>query len=245
MNEHPLLSRIRLDYASTGGLWLTRQSSLRKLVGILGMLMPVLLMGFLYLFSGHASPLDSISHYYYTRAGSVFTIIVSLLAIFLLIYKGEEPIDFILSSVAGVFALCVLLFPTTNISTVCCQLDKPWSVTYLKDSSARVNFHFLSAALFLLSLAAMSFFLFTKSDKPVGERGTRKVLRNRIYRFCAVMMLAGVAVIAANALGWISEEVFTRYHLTFWMETLAVEAFGFSWLVKGGTVFPDLPMSPV
>ena len=62
---------------------------------------------------------------------------------------------------------------------------------------------------------------------------------------CAVMMLAGVAVIAANALGWISEEVFTRYHLTFWMETLAVEAFGFSWLVKGGTVFPDLPMSPV
>jgi hypothetical protein len=241
MDQHPLLRSIRLDYASTGGLWLSRQSSLRKLVGILGVLLPFLLMFFLYLFSGHCSPLDSISHYYYTRAGSVFTIIVSLLAIFLLIYKGEEPIDFILSSVAGVFAFCVLLFPTTNISTVCCQLDKPWSVTYLKDSSARVNFHFLSAALFLLSLAAMSFFLFTKSDKPVGERGARKVLRNRIYRFCAVMMLTGIAVIAANAVGWIGNDVFTQYHLTFWMEALAVEAFGFSWLVKGGWVLPDKP----
>jgi hypothetical protein len=229
----------QLDYTRKGDIWLTRQSSLRRLVGMLGMALPVLLPASLYIFSGHGEPLDSISHYYYTRAGSVFTIIVSLLAIFLLVYKGEDPLDFIVSSAAGVFALCVLLFPTSNITDACCDEEKYWSVTVLQPSHLRVLFHYSAAAIFLLSLAFLSFFQFTKSDKPAGQRGNMKVKRNRVYRACGVVMVLAVGVIAANAAGWVSDDLFSRYHLTFWMETVAVEAFGISWMVKGETVFRD------
>ena len=37
----------------------------------------------------------------------------------------------------------------------------------------------------------------------------------------------------------ISEKFYETYHLTFWMETLAVECFGIAWLIKGETLFKD------
>ncbi len=78
---------LKLDYANTNDIWLTDQQTLRKLIGILGMLLPILLWTFVFAVSGRTSELPSISHYYYTRANGVFIIVVSLLAIFLIIYK--------------------------------------------------------------------------------------------------------------------------------------------------------------
>jgi hypothetical protein len=77
--------------------------------------LPVLLYVFLRLDTGYARPLESISHYYFTRVSGIFVIVVSLLAIFLIIYKGNHPVDFILSTLAGACALLLVLFPTSNI----------------------------------------------------------------------------------------------------------------------------------
>ena len=218
---------------------ITHQAALRKLVGILGMSLPILLFISLFLFSGHHAPLDSISHYYYTRSGTLFIIVVSLLAIFLLVYKGKEPIDLYLSSVAGIFAICLLLFPTGNITDVCCDREKRYAVTVLAGSGLRVWVHYFSAALFLGCLAFMSLFLFTKSEKPGPLRTRGKIMRNRVYRTCGILMMIALAAIALNAAGILSDDIFNRYHLTFWMETLAIEGFGISWLVKGETIFRD------
>lgn len=35
--------------------------------------------------------------------------------------------------------------------------------------------------------------------------------------------------------------MYQNNRLTFWMETLAVESFGFAWLIKGETMFKDDP----
>lgn len=224
---------LKLDYSDNNeNIWLTEQKTLRKLIGFLGVLLPVLLFLVLLIDSGWHTPLYSISHYYFTRASGIFVIIVSLLGIFLLVYKGKEPIDFYISSTAGIFALALLLFPTNNISKICHDPDNLFSLTILNESSFRSGFHYVSAAIFLSCLAFMSIFLFTKSDKSPAQRGRPKRRRNRVYRTCGVIMIIAILVILANFLGIISDEVFIKYHLTFWMEAIAVWSFGISWLTK-------------
>jgi hypothetical protein len=207
------------------------------------MALPVLLWLFLKAESNVGAPLASVSHYYFTRAGSVFTIIVSLMAVFLIVYKGREPVDFYLSSAAGIFALCLLLFPTTNLTEQCCDSRMKYAITFIPTtalSGARAFFHYVSAGIFLLCLAYMSLFLFTKSATPVRQRGKNKKWRNRIYITCGIIMMAALLVILAGGfLDVIPSGIYNKHKLTFWMETVAVEAFGFSWLVKGEAILKD------
>lgn len=212
---------------------LTAQNTLRRLVGVLGMLLPVILY-FLLLFSNHNHyPLSSISHYYYTRWSSVFVIIIGLLAFFLLIYKGPKLIDFYLSTFAGLFALALILFPTSNL----CNSDGKYAVTFLPENHAREIFHYVSAAIFLACLALMSLFLFTKSKElNPEERPAEKQLRNKIFRTCGGVMVAAMLIILIGGFfEVIPIEIYERYRLTFTMETVAVESFGISWLIKGGS----------
>ncbi|GAB3021654.1 DUF998 domain-containing protein [Niabella terrae] len=227
---------LKPDFSEAEKIGLTQQKTLRKLVGILGMALPLLLYFFTLADTGYTAPLDSLSHYYFTRAASLFCMVVSLLAIFLIIYKGKEPIDFYLSCAAGFSALCLVLFPTYNITDICCDADYRYAVTVLKTGTFRALFHYIAAALFLLCLAALSFFVFTRSSKAPAHRSAAKKRRNRTYRVCAlVMVLALLMIFWGGYLGGIPESDYSRLHLTFWMETLAIEAFGLSWLVKGAT----------
>ncbi|MCG9792459.1 hypothetical protein [Flavobacterium algicola] len=228
-----------VDFKEDDSIWLTNSLTLRKVIGVLGMFLPLLLYVFLYVDSGVKYPLESISHYYYTRVSSIFVVILSMLALFLIIYKGKEPVDFFTSLTAGIFALCVVFFPTGNITNACCDAAAPYSVTKLNESAFREGFHYVSAGIFLVCLAYMSLFLFTKSDKAPSKRGDKKITRNHIYRTCGVLMIVAILVVFAGFLHLIPEPFYTSNHLTFWMETLAVECFGFSWLVKGETLFSD------
>ena len=231
---------LKLDYdPAKDNIWLTDQNTLRKLIGILGVGLPLLLFLVLLIDAGYTSPLYSISHYYFTRACSVFIIIVSLLGVFLLVYKGKEPVDFYVSAAAGLFALCLLVFPTDNISKVCHDVNYPYSLTIFHESKFRPAFHYISAAIFLSCLAYMAIFLFTKSDKPPAERGRAKRRRNRIFRTCGVIMVLAILTILSNFLGLIPDSIFSKYHMTFWMETIAIESFGISWLIKAEVFVKD------
>ena len=230
---------LNVDYKEDNSIWLTNSLTLRKIIGVLGMEMPLLLYAFLYFDNGMQHPLESISHYYYTRVSGIFVIILSLLAIFLIVYKGKEPVDFYISLFAGIFALLVVLFPTKNITEICGDLDKKYAITILPNSDFRVYFHYTAAALFFLCLSYMSFFLFTKSDKSPSKRGTNKIIRNRIYRTCGVLMLMALITLLAGSLKIIPPSYFKAFPLTFWMETIAIESFGFAWLIKGNTLFKD------
>ncbi len=232
--------KLGLEYQSNEtDIWLESSITLRKLIGVLGILLPILLWFFLWMDTGRLKELESISHYYYTRVDGIFIVIVSLVAIFLIVYKGKEPIDFYLSLISGISALILLLFPTSSMISQFPDAQFAYSNTILDESTLRVWIHYLSAGLFLFVLALMSLFLFTKSNKSKSQRGRRKIWRNRIYRICGIGMIAAILIIAMRGLGWIDSDYYDQRNLTFWMEVIAVELFGISWLVKGETLLTD------
>lgn len=241
--------RLKDLYKTTGDIMLTNQDTLRKAIGFSGILLPLLLWIFVLVSSKivHGESfwqvLPSISHYYYSRAAGVLVIVVGLIGVFLLIYKGEEPKDFIASSLAGLFALVLLLFPTYNLTGIESGRFDSAAVTVLHKSPFRETLHNVSAGIFLAALAYLSYFIFTKSKYPEKERTPEKRIRNRIYRVCALAMVGAMAVIFISFVDKhgriISQEFYDRYSLTFWMETIAVEAFGISWTVKGRSFFTD------
>lgn len=226
-----------VNYNHPAEIALTSQDTLRKTVGILGMLLPVLLFLTLWIDLGHTHPMESISHYYHTRASGVFVIVVSMMAVFLMIYKGYKPIDFYTSTIAGVCAMLLLLFPTGNIKSVaCCD---SYAVSQLKPSDFREIFHLATAGIFLAALAFMSLFLFTQSDKGKLDRGRAKRRRNRIFRTCGGVMIAALLTIIAGFTLDGFQPFYDEHQMTFWMESLAVWAFGFSWFVKGEAIIKD------
>jgi hypothetical protein len=227
---------LKLDYTQPGELWLTNQVTLRKLIGFLGVLLPFMLMIVTYLDVNEIVILDSISHYYFTRANSVFAVVVSLLAIFLLLYKGLDPWDFYLSSIAGLCALLLVLFPTTNIVEVCGDESKKYCITVLRKSCAREAFHLISAGVFLTCLAIMSMFVFTKTHPGNAQKTDNKKIRNGIYIICGIVMIVALFVSLLGHIEVISKSWYNDHHLTFWMETIAIWSFGISWLVKGETI---------
>ena len=85
----------------------------------------------------------------------------------------------------------------------------------------------------------MCLFLFTRSDKPKNKRTKQKRIRNRIYIFCGIVMTCALITVFLGLINVIPKDIYKNNHLTFWMETIAIEAFGFSWLVKGETLFRD------
>lgn len=192
--------------------------ALRRAVGWIGILLPfALMLGVVIIFRGQALQ-DSISHYYYTGMRDVLVGSLCAIALFMFFYCGYDKHDNWAGNLAGIFALGVAWFPTTEGSPI--------------DTIGMIHFAF--AALLFLTLAYFSLVLFTKSGpKPTP----RKILRNRIYVVCGVVMLLCLVGIAVYKLFLTHVGFLCRF--VYWAETIALVAFGVSWLTKGGTLYPD------
>ena len=193
--------------------------TLRRAVGILGVLLPVLLaVGCLVL--GSCTALEqSISAYYGTAMRDILVGILFVIGWFLFSYRGYERKDDAAGDLACFFALGVALFPTTS------------------GSNAIRTVHFLCATALFLVLAYFSLCLFTKTRKGVPPTPEKKI-RNRIYVVCGVIMLACIASVALyHAL--LTETPIAAIKPVFWLESLALWAFGWSWFVKGKTLWMD------
>ena len=192
--------------------------ALRKAVGWIGILLPVVLsLGSVILF-GEESLRENISLYYYSGMRDVFVGSLCAISLFLFFYKGYDRWDNIAADLAAFFALGIAFFPTVP--------EGKYNVA--------ATIHFISAAVFFIILAGMSFFLFTRS-KPDPTK--RKLIRNRIYIACGLVMIACLASILTFFIFFNEKNPDSR--LVFWGETIALIAFGISWLTKGGTLYPD------
>lgn len=227
---------------SRDDIWLQSTKTLSRLIGILGMLLPLLLWLFLLIVNKHYKILPTISHYYFTRSNVIFIIVVSLIAIFLLVYKKGKG-GFFWSTVAAIGALFLLLFPTNPLTNNCCDICDSVNIAHIEPDKFRNIFHYISAAVFLVSLAIMSLFIFPKHNKnklihePEQCTPSKVERQNTVYRTCGIVILLSLLVILFGSFDTSFTPIYDANNLTFWMETLAVEAFGFSWLVKGETVF--------
>jgi uncharacterized membrane protein len=79
--------------------------------------------------------------------------------------------------------------------------------------------------------------LFVKTDpgKPMTDE---KRTRNRVYRLCGGLILVCIAAIGVAKFA-LPDAFVARYDPVFWLESTAVVAFGFSWLVKGEAILKD------
>lgn len=195
--------------------------SLRKAVGWIGILLPfVLVLGNFILFR-EEKLLHNLSVYYHTGMRDLFVGAICAIALFLFFYRGYDKWDNISANLAGFFALGVAFFPTVE--------EGPW------DWMAQV--HFYSAAFFLVTLALISIFLFTRGEEYTTEM---KKKRNLVYRVCGIIMLIALAAVEVFFLFFNGKNSDTRFVLI--AETVTLIAFGISWLTKGGTLYPDKPV---
>lgn len=207
------------------------QQAHRRLIGILGLLLPALL----YVGAGirPTDPLprwgilDSVSAYYYTGAVGIFVGVLFALSLFLLTYQGYRGViaDRVVGRIGGVAALGVALFPTSAPDGLA---PIPWWTCAMR------TVHYVSAITLFLSFILFAAWLFRKSNVPRGERRpTAKRRRDGVCLACGLLMIG--AVLWAGGAG-------VAHAPIFFPESVAILAFAVSWLVKGEAYQPVLAL---
>lgn len=206
--------------------------TLRKTVGWLGILLPVILvMGSRLIFNcDHIE--TSISNYYHTNMGNVFVGVLCAFSVFLFTYKGPQKIDGIMGNVAGTFGAIAAICPTHFKDDICVPAGM---IPAVHEKYVGI-IHLSSAALFFLVLAYFSLFLFTKTS---GIITAQKIKRNKIYKICGIVMIACILLLIPYFAIPSMKPQFNAYKYVFVLETIALWAFGFSWLTKGEGILKD------
>ncbi len=166
------------------------------------------------------------SAYYYTRMGDVFVGSLFAIAVFLMTYQGWDWRDNLAGDIAGISAIGVALFPVAP------ELENLTTTQMVCDL-----LHAMFAALFFFALAYFCLVLFKKFS-PDQPPTAAKIKRNKVYSVCGYAIVICVVLIGIQYglmhLGWQAELKFV-----FWLEALAIVAFGVSWFVKGEGILQD------
>ncbi|MBX2963987.1 MAG: hypothetical protein KF687_15855 [Cyclobacteriaceae bacterium] len=230
--------------------------ALRRLIGILGIALPFLCWG-INAFVNHydflnnpafvntaysssytagANLKSSISHFYYTAAGPLFTGVLITLAIFLFCYKGHARkeskdkvawlTDGLLSKVAAVCALLIVILPTGS--------DKPIidNIHIYVSSDAAGLMHLIFAALFFVIMSLFCIINFRRN----GNNGFIKNAEGNIYLFCGIGILVLLGILLIDM---VSGKDSGEGSFVFWMEAAMLFLFGLAWLVKGKSVVTE------
>jgi hypothetical protein len=206
--------------------------ALRRWIGILGILLPFICLLGGWLFAG-LSTQQSISSYYYTNMRDFFVGLLIGVSLFLLTYRGYERIDSIVARLSGIAGFCVAVFPCLYESSPV----QPVGIFQVIPATSN-TIHLVSACLFFILLGCNSFFLFTMRQSKDAPITKSKGIRNSIYRSCGLIIFACIALLLVFLLVWGPEEMHWTKAVLFF-ETIMLCAFGFSWLVKGETLFRD------
>lgn len=207
--------------------------ALRKTIGLLGIALPVILLLGSIIFNRYVPFQSSISCYYHTGMRNIFEGIIWIFAIILVFYNYKGK-DSVITTIAGICALGVALCPTHVADCATCKIP-----SHINNITG--DFHNGFAAAFFILLAFISLYVFTKTHKdrkPTPE----KLKRNRIYKTCGIIMLVCILSIAVywflleHKYQWLDD-----IRPVFWLESFALWAFGFSWIVKGEMVLTDKP----
>ncbi len=225
-----------MNNKGTNQLLISSYLWLRRIMGVLGIALPIVLVFWGLVLSGAIR--NSISDYYGLRTRDALVGVLFTIAWIMAAYKGYDRIDDIAGKVAGIFALGGALFPNTAGG---------WQSTL----------HFSSAVGLFLMLSFFCLFLFTKTgDVPPNDLSQTltsfrfgviesqdpklrlKKRRNRVYVVC------GLIILGCMLLAWLYSKFWENTAISaikpvLVLESLMVWAFGFSWFVKGETLWRD------
>jgi len=206
---------------------------IRKLIGVLGLMLPFLLPIVEWEFFA------SISHYYYQSLSSlIFIIILSSFGLFLISYKGyaidttsEKISDDVITNIGGLAALIVVLIPTSCHGSTSAVVDAICSTKIYPllghDSNILNAVHLVSAGIFILSMGWMSRYKFTRSNDKY----------TKLYRVCGNIVFAAVGcIVLLIILERLNVNFPLKDYYVYIFEAVAVVPFGISWLVKGEVI---------
>jgi hypothetical protein len=236
--EHNFFYLIKQEYknlakSTTQNPALISFIDLRRTVGSLGIGLPFVLLAGSFVFGECNNVKPSISDYYYTNMREIFVGILCAISLFLFTYKGYSKLDNWSANVAAFFALGIAFFPTTYHCGIDCEKD----ITNFTNHSYNSIIHFTSATIFFLTLAYMSISLFTKTNNKNQENvlTEQKIFRNKIYVWCGWIIIASLVIIFLHQKNILPSAL----PITFIFESVALVAFGMSWLTKGEALFGD------
>lgn len=200
--------------------------TLRFAIGVLGLALPFLLVLVEpILFDGQPFPRGSLSAYYYSGMRELFVGVLWAIGVFLVLYKLTEfSWESRLSTVAGFAVVLVALFPTG-------RPGDGVSLTPLQDllGEATVErIHFLAAAVFIGSLAPITYFFGREEGQRADRPGRRSGRFWRAYHWTCTGVIGTAAALALFA--GITGEPDKGLLIA---EAVAVWGFAASWLMKG------------
>lgn len=203
--------------------------TLRKLIGFIGILLPVVLVIGSFLSGKYNTIQPSISDYYFTTMGDVFVGNLCAVSLFLFCYKGYDYRDNITANLAAFFAVCIALFPTST------DLERN-HLGLIEDPEVASTLHFTSATLFFSCLAFFCLYLFKLSKGYISKT---KKMRNRVYTTCGIVIVLSILLLALVFFVKPINTFLLPYKPVFVLETIALCAFGISWITKAQTIFAD------
>jgi hypothetical protein len=184
--------------------------NMRAIIGYVGLTLPVVLL-LAGVVDGHIE--SSISAYYYSKVGNVFTGALCVIGVFLLAYRITSwTIDNAATTLAGVAALGVAFFHAAPAHATLNQLRL-------------ADVHLTCAATLFLLLGAISLLIFPRDVLP-GERW-------RANWYMAFGALIWLSIILMPALNWLAGSFYDRGHVFFILETMCVMSFAVSFILKG------------
>jgi hypothetical protein len=206
--------------------------ALRRLIGVLGMLLPLICVLGGLAFAG-LSCQRSISFYYHSNMRDFFVGLMVAVSMFLVTYKGYQARDTVVTTLGGLSGIGIALFPVRF------SRDIPLPIGLFQLAPAVSNIlHVACAAVFFALLAVNSIFLFTLSGEGAAPATGNKKIRNGIYIACGLVILVSMAAFAALYL-ILGEDKLNQGNLVLVLESVMLLAFGISWLVKGETLWRD------
>ena len=187
--------------------------NLRAIIGYVGLTLPAVLL-LTGVVDSHIE--SSISAYYYTKVGNVFTGALCVIGVFLLAYRLTSwAIDNIATTFAGLSALGVAFFHAAPKNATLSQLRL--SVVHLT----------CATALFII-LGAISLFIFPHDMPPDQPQ-----LRWRANCYMGLGALIWLSIILMPTLNWLGGSFYDNNHVFFILETICVMAFAVSFILKG------------
>lgn len=232
--------------------------SIRRLIGILGLLLPFLCWGV----NSFVNSLDllndgrfvdlsqssayvprgnlksSISHFYYTASGPIFTGILITVSIFLFCYKGY-PVqknkdawywltDNRVATFAAICALGIVALPTGSEE----KIEDNIHIYVASAGAGRIHLSF--AALFFLAMAVFCIINFRRH--PDEKKKLKTDREGKLYLVCGLGMIISLILLAIYSFSSLQTATWMPYCFVYVMETLMLIFFAVAWLVKGRTI---------
>lgn len=236
---------------------------IRTVVGLLGVALPVaFVIGEAFIARGvHFR--GSISAYYHSPMRDLFVGGLCVIGFLLIMYLSggqgrDRRWDRPLSTVAGIFLLLVVFFPTgrpgvKDGAPLCGDTPDPLpqcsALQHELGETPVAAVHFIAAGVFILTLAVICFYWagrdVTKREKKAtvsGDTVSREALwrsgRARIHGICGVLIVLGVVWVALRIDVWQLTPLYVG-------EIVSVWSFGVAWLFSSWDLWKELVPAPL